>query len=98
MSTAGSATRAPDGLSALSIALVAAKASAEACVREPTATTRCVVEARSAATKRDAIQPVPSTPQPRLGTESGDGRRRAGGASGSGRAGTAYLSLGGSGP
>ena len=59
------------GLNALSIAAVAANASAEACVRDPTATTRWVVEACSDATKREAIHPVPSTPQRRLGTDDG---------------------------
>ena len=54
-------------------------------------TTRCVVDPWRAATKRSAIHPVPSTPQRRLGTEPGDGRRGAGRASGSGRDDTAYL-------
>ena len=68
-----------------------ANASAEAWVRDPTATTRCVVDACSDATKRDAIHPVPSTPQRRLGTDEGDGRRGAGRASGSEGVDTAYL-------
>ena len=72
---------------------MAANASAEAWVRDPTATTRCVVEACNDATKREAIHPVPSTPQRRLGTDEGDGRRGAGRASGSERDDTAYLSV-----
>ena len=81
----------------LQIPKAAAKASAEACVRDPTATTCCVVEACRDATKREAIHPVPSTPQRRLGTDGGDGRRGAGRASGSERVDTAYL-LGGRAP
>src|SRR5512133_540776 len=91
MSTSESSTRALCDPYARPTPDVAANACADTEEREPMATTCCVVDACSAATKRSAIHPVPSTPQRRLGTESGDGRRGAGSASGSEGADTAYL-------
>src|SRR5690349_22683532 len=91
MSMSGSEASAAGGRIAFSMEWRVAKASAESWVRDPTATTRWVVDACSDATKREAIRPVPSTPQRSDGTESGEGRRGAGRASGSERDVTAYL-------